>query len=216
MNLLYEVYLLLGVYVSVIPLCLGLIKFRKLDRAFIFLVFMIFIETIVSIFSRWQQIHNINNLPSLHFLTFFEFLFGGLFFYSILKTKRLKRLLFILWITFLTYTLLNSLMIQSIFEYIQIPRMLEGYLFVVFSFFYFYELLQRPQLIQLSRSAEFWAVIGFFVYFGTTQFVHLFTNYIIEHYRFFYIFLGNLNRTMVIVYYGIFTIALWRKKLETI
>lgn len=210
-----SLFTILGVYISIIPLVIGFLNLKKLNKAFGILLLMISCETFVSIYSRWQQVHGINNLPLLHFLTFFEFLFGASFFYLILKNSLLKRTLLVFSILFLGYTSINSFFIQSIFEFNQIPRTLEGYLFVLFSFFYFYELLKQTEVIRLSQSANFWAVTAFFSYFGTTQFIHLFTNYVIDHYRDFYLILGKLNRIMVIVYYGIFAIAIWKKKLRT-
>lgn len=212
MDELLRAYKLLGNYISVVPLCIGLVRIRKLNWAFLFFLSMIACETGVAFYSRWQGTHGINNLPSLHFMTFIEMLLGGLFFYLILEFKLLKRILILLVVIFLGYSLVNSFYIQSIYDYNQIPRTLEGYLFVLFSFFYFYELLKRPELVQLSKTAEFWAVIGFFTYFGTTQFVHLFSDYTAKHYFYFYDTLRLLNISMIIVYYSLFAFALWKKK----
>ncbi|MBL4709070.1 MAG: hypothetical protein JKY48_11605 [Flavobacteriales bacterium] len=205
-------FILLGVYISIVPLVIAILKIKKLNRAFILLTLMIACETGVSIYSRGQQINNINNLPSLHFLTFFEFLLGGSFFYLSIQSQSLKRWILFLMVSFLSYTIINSFYIQRIEVYNQIARTLEAYLFVLFSFFFFYELLKQEGVIRLSQSPEFWAVTAFFTYFGTTQFVHLFPNYIMDHHYRFYLILGHLNRLMVIIYYSIFTIALWKKK----
>ncbi|MBL4709069.1 MAG: hypothetical protein JKY48_11600 [Flavobacteriales bacterium] len=208
MDILHTFYIQLGNYISILPLIIGLVRIRKLNPAFLFLLLMIACETAVAVYSKWQATQGINNIPSLHLMTFLEMLFGGAFFYLTLTTAKLKKTLFFLATSFLFYTAFNSLFIQSIEKYNQIPRTLEGYLFVVFCFFFFYELLIKPDLIKLSKSAEFWTVIGFFTYFGTTQFVHLFSDYTSEHYNSFHKALRGLNRAMIIVYYSIFTIAL--------
>lgn len=212
MDTLFHIYKWFSNYVSVIPLLIGFVKFKRLNKAFLYLMAMVVSETAIAFYSRWQAIHGIYNTPSLHLLTFLEILFGAPFFYFILDKKYLKAIVLGSSIIFLFYTSCNSLFLQDLYDYNHVARVMEGYLFVLYSFFYFYELITRPQVIELSKSSTFWIVIGFFTYFGTTQFIHLFSDIMRSYHHDAYKLMREINRAMVVIYYLIFAIGLWKKK----
>ena len=197
---------------SILPLAIGIIIHKKLDKPFKYLAAMIVVETIIAVYARHLSSQGLNNIPYLHLLTFLEVLLGGAFFYYTLSQKKLRVIVLISSVIFLALTSYNTFFIQGIREYNYLTRTIEGSLFVIFSFFYFYELIKSPTLISLSKSPTFWAVIAFFFYFGTSQFIHLFSEFMAAQNLKQYFIFNKIDRALIISYYLILATALWKKR----
>jgi hypothetical protein len=102
---------------------------------------------------------------------------------------------------------LNILFIQKINNFHTVTYSLAGVLVVAFCVFYFFELFQRPQSINLSRNPDFWICSGLLFYFSCTFPIYGMANSI----RTFPLFiLNNLNtifNVLDILLYTSLTIA---------
>lgn len=113
----------------------------------------------------------LRGLPNAIFYNFFS-TFAFMYYLDIIRqvvfSKRAKKV--ILWVIIL-YTasaLINILFIQTIHSFHTITYSLGCFLTVVISMYYFYQLFQLPQSINLQREPAFWIVSGLLFYYLCT------------------------------------------------
>lgn len=157
----FTIYLLLLLAISVY----GLKQRNRLSlryRALSLLVSTVFVsETISRILSYTIG----NSMPTYHFLIVAEFII-----YWYLYHKKGNILWGALFLSGVLYSLLNSLYIQSFWEFPTNAIILLGFCIVLSSLLDLKKLLRTPETLKLTAQPDFWFNLGGLVYYSLTFF----------------------------------------------
>ena len=173
---------------------------------------MIVAEAIINIYSMWQSSHGANNIPSLYLLIVLEITLGGYFILQSISKKAFKIIIASLIFISVANTIYVSLINGNILTHNPLNRSLQGYFMVVFSLLYYYDLLKNKSIIRLTDDPTFWIITAIFFYFGTTQFLFLFIDFIYAYNPTIPKSLWKLHYFPSNVFYLLLAIGLWKKK----
>jgi hypothetical protein len=123
--------------------------------------FFLFLTMVVEIIAHYIK----NNNPIYGFFGIVEFVFYFTILRAILKSPTVKRI--ILWVIW-AYPLIsiaNIFFIQGITIFPTITHSLGCLLIVIMTIYYFFELFQLPQAINLSRDPAFWICSGLLFFY---------------------------------------------------
>ncbi len=199
-------------WIIIIPLLSGVRSLKKLNNSFLAIFLWMACMFLIQNYSSWQFDNKVNNLASLHLMIFLDVGFCGFFFHSILKKAWFKLFVKISCAALLLLIAYNAFFIQTISENPNIIRSLGGYFMMLWSFIYLYELLKAEETINLFESPEFIAAIAILLYFGTTQVIHLLDIYVPRQLKEIRLLIRITGHSIMIVYYFLIGIALWKKK----
>lgn len=198
--------------IPILPLVLGIIKFRTLGKNKISIVCLTLVASVISIYSTYQSKNGINNLASLHLLTALEFTFVvGFYFFTFPKPIH-KQVLIYIWLAFIIFTLINSFYIQPTHTYNSYARGLESFVLLSISMAYLLYRVSSNDSSDFKNEGIIWIVFAFLFYFGSTQFLFLFENQ-----------LGLVSKAVIriafkvhlsvnIIYYSLLAKGLWTQK----
>jgi hypothetical protein len=132
----------------------------------LFPIYLAIIAILVGL-SDWFAFWGIHNLYLLNPLTIFQNCFYFFVLYRIIRQPVVKNIAFhLIWI-YPVVAATNILFIQKkIDTFHTITYSLGGLLVVGLSVFYFFELFQRPQSVNLARNPDFWVCSGLLFYFA--------------------------------------------------
>jgi len=105
-----------------------------------------------------------NNQWFYNIFHLFGYTFLMYFFYNILDQKRIKKVISRLVIAFLVFAMSNLLFFQGLMQLNTYTEVLACFIMVFMSIAYYYQLLDAPQLTQLSRDPFFWISTGVLIY----------------------------------------------------
>lgn len=209
-----ELIYFIGYWITLFPIFIGIYRIKQLDHktaaVFIWMCSMLFIQ----IYSSYQAKLVINNNPSGHLMVFLNALLGGYFFYFSIKKTILRKIVLVSGISLLTYLVVYPLFIVNILHSHSLTSTVHGYFLMVWSFIYLFDMLKRDKIIILFESVEFIITVAILLYFGTTMFVQLLHGYVMMYMK----ELGTAFRytdiSIMIVYYFLIGIGLWKTKLQ--
>jgi hypothetical protein len=201
-------YLLVATFSIIVPIIVGFIRFKNLDRLIKSLVLFLVLELINEIiaFSLGLMGHTNGFEYACYYIL--ETCYFSAFFYIILQNKWIQRMIFVI---------IPAFVILGIFElafsavktvwYTPIT-VTESTLIVILSIVYYYRLMNASVYIKLSQDPDFWVVTGILTYavlsffpFGFYNFLHKYHLEQISHIDVHIIAISNL------IMYSFFTLA---------
>ena len=204
---------LVAVISPIIPLIIGIVKYRKLNLANRYIFFLATCDFGVSIYSSYQnRILHTNNMPSLHLLTVLEVLFITLFFTTQAIHKKSKILIYLVGASFIVYSILNSIFIQDIETFNSYARGLEAFIIISFSINYFYKRIQVKDLSGFINSSYFYFGIAFLFYYGSAQILYLFQNLIYNKLSGLFMIYYMAHALVCTIYYSLLGYGLWKNQ----
>lgn len=170
----------ISIFFMVSSLVLGSISYTKLDTLYrIFLLYIFFTLTILTASIILPKYYP-NNLPLLHISTIGEYTILSIFFYKLrLKNLFKKDITAIVFFSVIIALLIsNSLFWSSIFEFNNFPKAIVQFIFIAYSFQYFYSVLNKG-IIKEEKSAKSINLIvtSILIYNAGSIFIFLFANY---------------------------------------
>jgi hypothetical protein len=200
---------LVSFFIVVIALLASFALYRQGPSDIYLRVFPVFL-TIVTILlgiSSYLAYRVIPNTPWFNLLTIFEYCFYFFILYRIIRNPIVRKTAFhLIWI----YPLiagLNIFYLQKTTSFHTITYSLGGLLVVAFCIFYFFELFQRPQSVNLSRNPDFWICSGLLFYFACTFPIYGMINNITKLPKIILFNLNTIFNVLDILLYTSFTIA---------
>jgi hypothetical protein len=167
----------------------------------------LFIVTICAGILGYTAYRTINNLVLFNALTIFQCCFYFFVLSRIIRNPIVRAIaIHLIWIYPLVAGL-NIVFFQNIYTFHSITYSLGGLLIVALCVFYFFELFQRPESINLTRNPDFWICSGLLFYFACTFPIYGMANNMNNMPRF---ILGNINiifNVLDILLYTSFIIA---------
>ena len=197
-----------------IPFFIGIYRYKHLDKSLrLFFYFVVYgtANEIVSRFVIYYELINhggqTNTQPTSHLYLLLEFLLLGFFYSHILEGVLRKRLMFTIIILFEVYCIINTLFLQSIFEYPAVPQSLSKIFLVTFSILFFYKVMIEARIPNLWKEPLIYINLAVLIYYAGNLFYSLLFNLILDYSREFailtnYYFVGLNTLFYVLVAVG--------------
>lgn len=209
-----ELIYFIGSWITLFPILIGLYRLKSLDNKNAVILIWMCSMFAIQLYSSHQFDLKINNLPSRHLMVFLNALFGSYFFYHSVKRKFAKKLILFIVLPLLVYLAINPFCFETIHDFNGFSMAVQAYVFMVLSLIYLFSLIEDEQIINLFQSPEFIIVIAILFYFGTSQFVQLFQGYVSRHMKEVKFVFRYVDISIMIVYYLLIGIGLWKTKLQ--
>jgi hypothetical protein len=203
------------IIVSHLPIAISalyaLFIYRQLAPELKIFSFFLFFSAVVQLSALALALNRINNLPLLHIYVAAGFLLLAIFYKKILNGFIQGRLIWIITIAFLVYTILNSIFIEPVRTFNSSALTVESILIVILSLFTFIVLLNdiaRERRSSLIRSIN-WINSGLFIYYSSSLLIfYLTNNFSFSFNRYIWI----LHSFFSMVMYACFYIGLWKRQ----
>jgi hypothetical protein len=203
------------IVVSHLPIAISalyaLFIYRQLAPELKIFSFFLFFSAVVQLSALALALNRINNLPLLHIYVAAGFLLLAVFYKKILNGFIQARLIWIISIAFLLYTILNSIFIEPVRTFNSSALTVESILIVILSLFTFIVLLNdiaRERRSSLIRSIN-WINSGLFIYYSSSLLIfYLTNNFSFSFNRYIWI----LHSFFSMVMYTCFYIGLWKRQ----
>lgn len=167
-------------FISLLLAGLVFVRWRRLDKTQYFLGILVIFAAVIEIFARILAAARTNNLPLLHIYTYFEFILLYIIFsFHIvpLRNKTLK------WFSIILFGILvgtDAILRHKLFKFNDISRSVETLIIISFCITYFYALLKNLPNRYLERTPMFWINVGLLLYFSSSLFIFIFSNYVLN------------------------------------
>ncbi len=150
--------------------------YKKLNRALKIFSWFLFVTSSIQFVSLLLALRGINNMPLLHLYVACSFSLLTWFYAIVLKGMIDKRIMPVIGIMFLIFTVINSLFFQNIFTFNSIALSVESILLIVFSLStsrLFLNDSTNEERKQLSTSLT-WINSGLFIYYSSNLLIYYF------------------------------------------
>lgn len=195
-----------------IPLVMALLYYRHLRTAEKIMAFFLLVTGIFNAIGSWMAWHSQSNLFLLPVYTCIEFLFICFFFREILTESRLKKWLPFIAVILLAATIANSVFLQHTNKFNTYARSVSAILTIAFCLYYYKSNLAKTGSIPWKNEPVFWFVTGFLVYFSSSLFLFILSNFTLVMKRPLALTLWNFHATMALIMYLLFTAGFWYAK----
>ena len=158
---------------NLIAFIVGLIYYKRfspeLKTVFYFVVFGVLTEC----YTRFHLNFIMKNtMPIGHFYFPVAFLIMGLFYMQVLKDFIKPKYILIPIILFVTYCLINTLFIQSLFEYASLVGSIGAMILFLFSVAFFTKVMVEAKILKLSEEPLIWINTAVLIYYAANFFYH--------------------------------------------
>ncbi len=197
---------------SLIPIAVGLVKLRRLDREQRLLLVLCGIVLLTEIISKVliygfktsnMVVGNVYFIIEL-FLLFM--IFRGVF----LKAKILSTIkLYVILLTGMT--LLYNTFVIGWFSLNMIFRVIESFTIILFALGYYFFTLNDVKVEKLERDSMFWISTAVLIYFSGNLFLFVVNNYLVANQssKLYYSLWAIIHSTTYLITYSLYAIAIW-------
>ena len=205
--------LLLSVYILLLPIVVGMIRFRQLDGNQRLLLVMIGIVAVNQFISRWwiQDVTD-NNLPFFYAYILVEFIFLSRIYLNYLPPFIPRKIMLVLVVIFSLVWLVTVFLPAQIWKYPTELRFLECLFILFYTGSYFVKVFREEKILHLERIFPFWLGAGLTVYFASNLLLFIFIELVILQALSIYKYIWVVHAILSIFLYISFTIALMCKK----
>lgn len=190
----------------IIPTLIGMRNFSKHDGALKYLSLFLLVSTFTEIASGVFIFLHKNNYPVLHVFTLLEFIFLSLMFSRCIGNLIPPKVIFWICLLFCSFSVVNSLFIQSIYTFNTHARGVEFLFLILYSLVYLYQLTTQED-VQVYQQPMFWVSIAMLLYCASSFFVILLVNHILSGMK----PLWLVHNIFLLLHYILFSYALWIK-----
>lgn len=154
----------------------ALFIYRKLAKELQVFSWFLFLSAIVEVASKILWFQSRNNMPLLHFYVAAGFFLLALFYQRVLNDFINKKIIRVVLIIFLTFTIINSLAIQPLTTFNSYALTLESVLIIILSLSTFILMMDdivRKKRLNIARSLN-WINSGLFIYYLSSLLIFYF------------------------------------------
>lgn len=156
-----------------ISFIVGLIYFKRfsseLKTVFYFVAFGVLTETYTKLHQHFIMK---NTMPIGHFYFPIAFIILGIFYMQVLKNFVKSSYILLITIAFVTYSIINTLFIQSLYEYANIVGSVGALIIFLFSVAYFTKVMVEAKITKLSHEPLIWINTAILIYYTGNFFYH--------------------------------------------
>lgn len=184
-------------------------KYSKLSQELKQITYYIFLsiitEMVVLVYSRnhWE------NLSLLHFYTLAEFFILYRFFLISLKGFIPSRVIHGIGICFLVLSGLNSIFLQRLDQYNSNARGVCAFLIILGTLALFFRIISEMKVLRLGKYPLFWINAGLLVYFSSSFFLFIMSNYILHLNNTLNVYIWMVHAVLNVILYTMISIGLW-------
>lgn len=167
-------------YSIIPPLLLGVVLYSKkrISREYSPIIILTVVSLLCDILARWAAKEYQNNMPVSHLYSLVQAL-TIMWFFALSMPKVRKSINFIL-ITYGAYYIINSILFEPLLTFNETARIIQTWIIIPLSLYYFYNLYNSESTIFLERNGRFWIVVGILFYFSGAFFTFLFSKKILS------------------------------------
>lgn len=199
------------VFLSFIPLFLGILIFRKSNYGIKALIALV----LVSVTCDLNIILDYTAESGMIFTraySFFEFELTSLFFFSIAQRKIVRHLIVVGMILFPALVFIDFRLAGDRNTFDNLVMVCESSVFVACSVGSFYRMMADMKYTSITATPEFWMASAILVYFGGAIFVFSSVNYASAISTELFELLWNLHSVLRIAYITLITVAFWKAR----
>jgi hypothetical protein len=163
----------------IIPIIIGLLFYKGLNRSFKVFFFYFPIAAIFEVTAALSKYYNGHNLFLLHLFIPIEFVFFIYPFYIYFTSSFIKKGIIVISILFFVGCILNTLYFGML-NYNSIPRSFESIFLIFLSLCYFYQFFNTNNEIQVYTQPMFWLSSGILIYFCIDFFSFMMINLLLK------------------------------------
>lgn len=204
-----------------VPFFVGIYRFRQFDINLRLVFYYVLFGTITEIVTRIIIYYELityagqtNTLPITHLYQLGEFFILGLFYSHALKDVLNKRFILVLIVLFEVYCLINTLLLQSIFEYPAVPQSLSKIFLVGFSILFFYKVLVDARIPNLWKEPLIYINLAILMYYSGNLFYSLLFNLILDYSKEFSKITIQYFGVLMVLFYILIAIGFWKAREE--
>lgn len=195
-----------------VPLLVGIFfRFKSFNTIKYILFILLTISVIVALFSRYLWSLKENNLYLLHFYTVLEFCGWIVIYYLLFESVIMKKILFVLGISFIVFSVVNSVFLQPLSTFNSNSRSLESIILVGLSITYFFKIFKEKKVVYLERNDLFWLNSAALIYFSGSFLLFGFSNLLLQSNSYEIKEVWVIHALFLCMHYLLITIGLWIK-----
>jgi len=199
--------------VFIVPaLIIAFRKYSKLSPELKVITYYLVLSALTEILAALLAAVNKNNLPLLHIYTILQFVLIARFYGIVLAGFVPRNLIRYSAYFFIIFSILNSLFLQTIFTNNTYARTLESLLVITFSLTLFYRIISEMRIEKLEDSPVFWINTGFLIYFSSTIFLFVMSNFILPLNKTLNVYLWGVHAFISSFHYILIAIGLWKHR----
>lgn len=195
----------------IIPVICGLFLYRNLNKVLRGALLYLMVALLFQVVSSLLVTYNVNNLPVLHLYTVVRFGFLSWIFIQLLDSSFLKRVIFANVFFLLFFSIGNSWLFQSLFEFNTNTLTIEGILLIIYSVLYLFQILRQLKIREVEKHFSFWLVSGILYYFAGNFFLFNLSNFLLEIEPFKFSEYWHIHSVNLLLFYTAFTVALLQR-----
>lgn len=164
-----------------IPLILFLFRYKVAPVVLKTLFWYLIFAALVNLAANMLAGRNIPNLWLLHVYTIVEAVLLLFFFWRLLPAGRVKKLIPVMMVLFPLYGLFNLFAFDSSSTFNAYPRSVEALLFIALAVYYWANQPEEDKYFNWLDNPYNWIVSGILLYFSSSFFLFLFSNFLLVH-----------------------------------
>ena len=166
---------------NVIAFIIGIFYYKSFPREIKIIFYFVALGVLTQLY-MWLHQHFImkNSMPVGHFYYPIAFLILAIFYMQVLKDFIKLVYLYTIIILYETYCLINSLFIQSIFEYASIEAAIGAMIVFLFSITWFTKIMIEAKIEKLAFEPLVWINSAILIYYSGNFFYYSFYNLIVN------------------------------------
>lgn len=162
-----------------LPIVIGLIGFKQLNKPFRFLLYFFIFSGIVEIQASVFKSIISNNMPGLHLFTVVEFMAFSFTYYAYLsKHKNLKLIIPVNFLIFIALAFFDVFYLNGIWQPNTLSRTYASFSMVIYASVFFYYMLKEDLSYYSWQYPMFWISIGVLLYFSVNIFYFMMIRYL--------------------------------------
>lgn len=206
----YQIIINISVFILLLPIVVGFIRYQRLGRDQKTLLWMICIVA-TNQFISWAWsiwIMPENNLPFFYVYILIEFLFLSFIYFKRFFPHSPRPIRLIWPGIVLSIWLLIFLWPGAMWTYPDLLRAIEGIVLILFAALYFLQVFKEGTIVRLTDNFLFWVSAGILVYFASNILLFLYSDLIAEQRMEVFELIWMIHSVLTILLYFSFTLAL--------
>lgn len=194
----------------------GIFKYRVLSKELKTVFYFVSLGVLTETYSRIHTHFIMKNTMVIgHFYFPLAFLIVGLFYMQLLKDFIKPKYTLMVIAAFLIYCFVNSVFIQSMFEYASLVGAIGSIIVFIFSVAYFTKVMMDAKIVHLSKEPLIWINTAFLIYFAGNFFFYITYNVRLNASREVAILAAKVFYVLNFLFYLIITVGFLKVKKES-
>ena len=212
MDSFYNYFGVFTTFICVIPICIGILNFRKLPPILKPVLTLLFIVFITECLNKILSYYIDSTYPITRTYTLLEFICLTLFYKLFFKDHVKPYVFYLALVAFTLVALADAFLINSIYRSDTIASATEGIMVLCYSLGAFYLIMRKMLYEDVLKAPFFWINSAYLIYFSGTLFLFVFLNYIIKSQPNYFYQLYFINSLLNLVSYTLISIGFWKTR----